>query len=307
MKKSGIGAGLFFIFIGTIVMLMQFEIIDFSIISFVTSNLITVIAMILIVSGINTMFDYHFVKIITWVAFFAIIIILSHQYSKNDEYKSYENTNKFEIERKDETDYAELDINLGAVKVNINSTDDKLVEGNINGLNFREPVVNYENDNKKANVKLSTPRRFSFLNIEDFFNRNSSGVENSNLHLNEDVLWDINLNLGAVDTKFDMSNLKIQNLELNGGAGSFKLILGERYENTKIDINAGASSFDIYVPEDSGLKVSSTGVLNSLKFNDITLEEKDEYYVSDNFDDAENNIEIDVKMGVGSIKINGIE
>ena len=91
------------------------------------------------------------------------------------------------------------------------------------------------------------------------------------------------------------------------GGRKFKLIIGERQEEIKIDINAGASDIDIYVPKDSGIRVKNTGLLNPLEFKGIKAVKDDKYYLTDNFDDAENKIKIDAKMGAGSITINAIE
>ena len=261
MKKNSIIVGLIFIFIGVVIIGAQLGFLDFSIssfISFIFRNLTTVISMILIVIGINIIFrKYHFVKIITWIAFIAAIIVLSQWYPSNYKERSHGNNNYFGIEKKEETLYGELDVELGAVKIDVNSTDDKLIEGNIHGLNVKEPVVNYKDDNKTAKIKIKTFEEFSVSDFERLFNKENIKFEDSNLFLNEDVLWDINLNLGAVETEFDISNLQVEKLKLNGGAGKFKLIIGERQEEIKIDINAGASDIDIYVPKDSGIRVKT--------------------------------------------------
>lgn len=214
MKKNSIIVGLIFIFIGVVIIGAQLGFLDFSIssfISFIFRNLTTVISMILIVIGINIIFrKYHFVKIITWIAFIAAIIVLSQWYPSNYKERSHGNNNYFGIE-KEETLYGELDVELGAVKIDVNSTDDKLIEGNIHGLNVKEPVVNYKDDNKTAKIKIKTFEEFSVSDFERLFNKENIKFEDSNLFLNEDVLWDINLNLGAVETEFDISNLQVEN------------------------------------------------------------------------------------------------
>ena len=317
MKKSSISVGLIFVFIGILIIGGQLGLFDFSIYSFtyfIFKNLTTVVSMVLIVVGINIIFrKYPIMKKITWIASIAAIIVLSQLYpsinkeKKFEKREIYEDGNHFEIEKKDETLYGELDLNLGAVKINVDSTDDKLIKGNINGVNFKSPKISYKDDNKKVEIKLNSFEEFSVSDLEFLFNKENIKFEDSNLFLNEDVLWDIDLNLGVVDTEFDISNLQVEKLKLNGGAGKFKLIIGERQEEIKIDINAGASDINIYVPKDSGIKVKNTGVLNSLEFDGITAVKDDKHYLTENFDDAENKIKIDVKMGAGNITINAIE
>ncbi|PQQ67018.1 LiaF domain-containing protein [Acetivibrio saccincola] len=319
MKKNSLGVGLVFIFIGVVIIAWQLKVLDLSFINsvfgFVFRNLTEVISMILIVIGLNIIFrKYRFVKVITWVAFFAVIIALSQLYplkskglfilrdevSENGNYENGdgENRNYFEINKEEDTLYGELDINLGMVKINVDSTDDKLIKGEIRGINFKEPVINYKEGNKKAKIKIKAPDIKNLLNVENIKDGNLD------LFLNKDVLWDIDLNLGMVDTEFDTSDLQVKELNLNGGAGNFKLIIGERQKEIEIEVNAGASNVEIYVPKNSGVKVKNTGVLSTMEFNGIKAVKDGKHYISENYDDAENKIKIDVKMGAGNVSIN---
>ncbi|TYQ16110.1 UNVERIFIED_CONTAM: cell wall-active antibiotic response 4TMS protein YvqF [Acetivibrio alkalicellulosi] len=309
MKTKGIGVGVAFIFVGIIAILIQFNVIDFSVISFAIRNIGYIIAAILIVTGINLIFQkYYFVKIITWITFFIVLFLLSYLNSDNSSNKNYEANDFFEVVKREETDFGELQLNIGAVRLMIGSTDANLIEGNINAVNFEDPVVTYRDDNKRAHIKIDTASSFTKWNIDEIFSRSKRiSNENSYIFLNQDVLWDINLNLGAVDKEFNMSQLRVGKLDVNGGAGSLKLIVGEKHEHTKISVKAGVSGLEIYVPKNSGVKLSSTGVLNSLDIVDLHMIKNNGYYVSETYEESENKIEIDIKMGIGSVTIKGID
>jgi len=53
------------------------------------------------------------------------------------------------------------------------------------------------------------------------------------------VLWDIDLKFGGTDGEIDLSSLKVEEFELDGGAGNIKLILGDRHPSTKVDMMPG--------------------------------------------------------------------
>ncbi|GAE88591.1 LiaF domain-containing protein [Acetivibrio straminisolvens] len=93
---------------------------------------------------------------------------------------------------------------------------------------------------------------------------------------------------------------------MDGGAGNIKLVLGDRHPSTKVDIDAGAAKFNIFVPKDSGIKIDVDGLLSSIEFNGLVLEKKNKSYISPGYDKAKNKIEIEIDIGAGALEINGI-
>lgn len=320
-RGSGIGFGLILIFIGVIAVLVQFGMLNlFRLFYFVITHIPMIIAMLLIMMGINLIFRrFYFVKILTWIAFFAVLLSSSYYYKydvwqEDKEDVLYDHEKPILVEKVPETENGKLRLDVGGLKLNIDSTDNNLVEGVI-----RDPNVEYEVDYgskyKNVTVEFNSKTNFSISNLESFIStldnfittRKSVMENQSDIFINDDVLWDIDLNVGGIDSELNLSRLKVEKLEVDGGAGNFKLVLGDEYPSTEVKINAGAAKFEINVPKTSGIRIDIDGWLSSKDFNGITLEQRNGYYISSDYDKAENKIEVDINMGAGELTVNGIE
>jgi len=98
MKKnnSGIFFGLFIIFIGIVLILSQFGMLDLDkIVNFLSDHISTIISLLLIVTGVNLVFDkYNGVKFFAWTAFFAVLLISGCIYGGATENKIERSTDK---------------------------------------------------------------------------------------------------------------------------------------------------------------------------------------------------------------------
>ncbi|GAE88590.1 hypothetical protein [Acetivibrio straminisolvens] len=220
MKRNngGIVFGIFMIFIGIIVILAQFGMLNFDkILSFVLNNIPVIASLLLIVAGINLIFDrYSIIKIFTWTAFFAVLLISGSFYSGATENKSRRNVEEsysrsFAEEKMPKTEEGQLKMNLSGQKLKIGSTDSNLIEGVItdSGIKYE---VDYKKNNKtavidfkvKSGFSLDDIRNFAFSN--DFFAKNLATGEPLEVLLNSDMVWDIDLNVGGIDAEIDLSS-----------------------------------------------------------------------------------------------------
>lgn len=301
MKKnnSGIFFGLFIIFIGIVLILSQFGMLDLDkIVNFLSDHISTIISLLLIVTGVNLVFDkYNGVKFFAWTAFFAVLLISGCIYGGATENKIERSTNKayirpFTEEKLPETEEGRLKMKLSGQNLKIGSTESGLIKGDMtdSGVQYK---VDYKKNNKVADIDFKMESGFFLENVKNLVSMNGSDSkswtteEPLEVLLNTDVLWDIDLKFGGTDGEIDLSSLKVEEFELDGGAGNIKLILGDRHPSTKVDIDAGAANFKIFVPKNSGIKVEVDGLLSSVSFKDLTLEQtKKKTYVSPEYDNA---------------------
>jgi len=106
----------------------------------------------------------------------------------------------------------------------------------------------------------------------------------------------------AVSINRMLRDLKINELDIDGGASSINLSLGELHSQSRVKINSGASSITIRVPESFACEVNTSTVLSSKDlpgFNKIGGGS----YVTPDFSEKENNIIIDVEAAVSSLII----
>ncbi len=133
--------------------------------------------------------------------------------------------------------------------------------------------------------------------VHGSINKNKVGIK-----LNNTPSWNLNLDIGAADLKLDLSDYKIDTVEINAGASSMDLKIGEKNPVTVLTFNAGASSIDVKVPTNSGCQIKSESFLVSKDFKGF--ENKGNHiYQTPNFTVAKNKIFITVKTAVSSIDV----
>jgi hypothetical protein len=104
------------------------------------------------------------------------------------------------------------------------------------------------------------------------------------------------------DMHGSLSEFKIKSVDVDMGAASTNLKLGENYPETKVTIDAGASDVDMFVPEGSGCRIITDGALSSKHFDDFE-KLKSDHYETAKFEEAENKIYIEIDSGVSSISV----
>lgn len=120
------------------------------------------------------------------------------------------------------------------------------------------------------------------------------------LNLNKYPVWDFDLDVGMASLSFDLTDYKVNELNLDGGAAELDIRLGDKHPETRLDIDAGGASLKIRIPETSGCDVKISSVLSDKSlygFEDLS----DGHYQTENFSKAENKIYIKVDAGFSEI------
>lgn len=280
--------GLILVTVGIFLLLANLGIINYN----VFYNIFNLWPLLLIVIGINIVFrNTKAISYIAWGLFFVIIIIYG-VYTQNNLETSDLSTETIVMERRAETRYADLDLDLGASRLNINSTDDELLLGNLKGrrLNYTEK---YSNGREKVDI-LFESGNFNLTN----FQANQDATYD--FYLNNEIIWDLDLDLGALSGQLNLEDIPTRSLDLDIGAASLTIVLGDKHD-LDFSIDSGASSIDIIIPKGVGLKIELDIGLSANNIDDLDLIYNDDYYISSNYDSAETKINIDVDSGLGKI------
>jgi hypothetical protein len=253
----------------------------------------------LIAVGVNMAFkNNEIVKAITWVLFLAVII--SYSYFIEDKkldgnLEMQASSQNVTFEKKPKTAYGEFNLSLGGLKLALDSNTANLMDAAINDPDVRHSME-YKNDEETAAITFDKKRYFTF-------GSHGNKEYECGFHLNNDIVWDMNIKTGAVNGTFDMADMKVSGMDLDVGAGNLKMVLGSKYERTRLKINAGASKLDVVLPESAGVRVKMNGALNKTNFGELNWTKQGDYYQSQNYDDAASRIDMDVNMGVGKLTI----
>lgn len=292
MKSNGQVGGLVLILIGAFWLLTNYGVINWS----VFDVMFHLWPLILIVIGINIIFkSKSLIRYITWGLFFIIIILFGfyNQYKFKSDFVLGSNSN-VNIENRSETTIGKLDLKIGGGNIDIRSTNDKLIKARIPNSRIQKKV-RFSSDNTKADIDIEQKSdHISFGSKKDY---------DYDLELNENLLWNLDIDTGAVNGTMDFTNLKVKKLDIDMGVSNLNLLFGDRQEKTKVDIDGGITNLGITIPENLGVRIKIDGGLKNTNINKLGWKKTGGQYISPNYDEAEKKLEIDVDTGIGKLDV----
>jgi hypothetical protein len=158
-------------------------------------------------------------------------------------------------------------------------------------------IGNYELTTGEIPGGKSIKLRLQEGNVHGSIEKNRVSIK-----LNAKPSWNLKLDIGAADIKLDLSEYKIDTTDIDAGASSIKIKLGDKVAKSILNLNAGASSIEVEVPRAAGCQVSSESFLISKEFEGLD-KKSDNTYQTPNFSSSPNKIYITVKTAVSSIRI----
>jgi hypothetical protein len=111
------------------------------------------------------------------------------------------------------------------------------------------------------------------------------------------------INVGAADFLAEnLGNLRADRLEVGAGVGEVTLDFdGDWTDDMEVSIGMGLGSLELRIPEELGVRLEKDSFLTSLESSDL-VKRGDTYY-SQNWDDADHRLSIEIDAAFGSITI----
>jgi hypothetical protein len=309
MKTEKIIWGLVLVFVGSILLLQ-----NFGVISFYWEVIFKFWPVILILIGANLLFSRN--ESVAGVIVPVLITLLALGFitykgittkesedskwsydfdfdeddSNHDEHES--GSNVFTEQFKPGTEKAILNISGGAIHYIIQDSTNNLFDANVS-KHF-------------GNFSLLSTSQDS-IQVLDFKMKGKSEVKNygsnkANLKLNRNPVWDINLEMGAGKTDFDLSGYKIASLNIKGGAAKYDIKLGTPIATTNVLVETGVSKVHFEVPESAACKINVESGMSSNDFKGF-IKQGDGSYITANFKNAEKTIIINLKGGLSKFEV----
>lgn len=125
-----------------------------------------------------------------------------------------------------------------------------------------------------------------------------------NLGFCPSVPLELILKTGANDAHVDLSGLNVTILSLETGASNTRIKLPEKVEHIAINIQAGAASLAIQVPQSLAARIKIDSGISSKKIDTARFPQAGSVYESTDFAAAPQKAEIHIETGVSSIEIN---
>ncbi|MBX3042954.1 MAG: hypothetical protein KIT33_01780 [Candidatus Kapabacteria bacterium] len=164
----------------------------------------------------------------------------------------------------------------------------------------------YEVNSSSVFCDVTIDRPNDSLVVLNYSLAGSEGTNNQSrytkIEILEDLEWDIDISAGASKIKLDLEELKVPNLNIDAGATNAGLKLGAHLPMTKVNINCGAATLDITVPEDAGCSVQGDFALSKTSFENFTKNSSG-IFVTKNYYDNVNKIDFQIDGALSNIKI----
>jgi hypothetical protein len=124
-----------------------------------------------------------------------------------------------------------------------------------------------------------------------------------NIGFNEMTPLTLRFNTGANRAFVDLTDNKVELVELSTGASDITLKLPKASGFTRAIIKGGAADIKVEVPRGVAARIRSKGALSSLKVNAGRFPGADNVYSSPDYDTAQNKVDIEINTGVSSVTV----
>lgn len=123
------------------------------------------------------------------------------------------------------------------------------------------------------------------------------------LEINPDLKWDIDANLGIADGTLNLQEIPVEQIDLKLAVGKLEIRFGQHQKVAKMNLWSGAANLDIYIPQGTGLKIKSENIIKDLDVHNLSMVERDDFLVSENYETADKKIDIEIISALSEIEV----
>ena len=185
-----------------------------------------------------------------------------------------------------EAKFVQVQIHMGAGELRLAGGASDLLEGDFTSEHpTLEPKINYQVSGDRGMLSVRQP----------------TGGE-MDIRLRNDVPMDLEVKLGAGESKLIVGSLDLRRLNVNVGVGECTVDLaGDWKENLKALIKGGIGEATVLLPEDTGVRVSAHGGIGEICRG--PLMQKGDAFVNEAYGKTPVTLDIEVKGGIGQINL----
>jgi len=196
-----------------------------------------------------------------------------------------------------EIERASIELNLDVGKLTMGESTPLLYEC-ISQYRYKEfePFEKFSHTEKEADILIyHSPVTKKMI---------SNNIKNNwQLKLNNQIIYNLSIKTGAIDTDCNLSGFKVEKLYIESGASNINLVLPQY--DSKIIIDTGVSNIEIAIPKNVGATVNIDSGIAIKDLDDFI--KKNGTYISHNYNESEFKTEIEIDCGVSNIDVNYID
>jgi hypothetical protein len=307
MKIDRIMWGLVLLFIGGVLLLENFNIIDFH-----WGRIWKFWPIFLIIGGVNILFSKNKSQIGGILSLAILVVTLGILFYKGQQPKEERIWVRGSEERTmdggeegitDATyfyNYADssiiksvLNITGGGTSFELNGATDSLFVADVHRKQGAFSLETNEADS-------ITTVNFNMKGKSDW--NIGEGRNEVDIKMNTHPVWEVSMKLGAGKIDFDLSAYKIRKFNFDGGAAALEIRFGQLLPITDVNIKTGVADVKIEVPSGSGCRIKTKTGLSSRDFPGFTKIEEG-LYESPNYKTSAKKIFVNLDGGLSNFEV----
>lgn len=312
MKADRIIWGIILLFVGSVLLLENFDVIDFY-----WRSVWRFWPIFLIIAGVNVLFSKNKSQLAGYISIAVLVVTLGFLFyrgqqkpDKNswvtEEFKDldFEDGDRSAAQRlmlsEPYTDTLSkailLNISGGGTSFDLDGGTDSLIIADVQG---RKPNFSLVKMVKDSLTTLTL--KMQDKNGKGKWSLNGAGND-VDLRLNKIPEWNINMNMGAGEVNFDLSDYRVRKFKFDGGAAALDIKIGALLPITDVFVKTGVADVKIKVPKASGCRIQSKTGLSARDFSGFT-KLADGSYETPNYKTSIQKIFINLDGGLSNFEV----
>ncbi|WP_442588690.1 LiaF transmembrane domain-containing protein [Pedobacter sp. AW31-3R] len=316
MKLNRVMWGIILLFVGIVLLLENFNIIEFY-----WRNVWSFWPVVLIISGVNILFNKNKSQTGNMISLGVLVIMLGFVFYKGQQPPAHrlwfgENfAEDFDINIDDHEDttsnteminFSEPFIPLDTAKKNILNISGGGTSFDLDGGTDSLIVANVERRNGRYTLQKETSDSVNTLTFKMADKKGkwefNDGGNKVDFKLNKTPEWNINMNMGAGAVDFDLSEYKVRSFRFDGGAASLDIMLGDLLPITDVVVKTGVADVKIRIPEGAGCRIKTKTGLSAKDFEGFNKIDNSNYETS-NYKASTKKIFINLDGGLSNFEV----
>lgn len=315
MKLNRVMWGVILLFVGIVLLLENFNVIEFY-----WRNVWAFWPVFLIISGVNILFNRNKSEVGNMISIGVLVVMLGVVFYKGQQPPA----NKFwigdrftkdlDIEMNDDKEdtaqkltFAEpfiagdqakktiLNISGGGTSFKLDGETDSLIVADVERRNGNFILLKESSDSVTTiNFKMKDQKNSWSL---------GDGGNDVALKLNKQPEWNVNVNMGAGEVDLNMEDYKMRSFRFDGGAAAIELKVGELLPISDVYVKTGVADVKIEIPENSGCRIKTKTGLSAKDFPGFIKIDNGNYETS-NYKSSTKKVFITLDGGLSNFEVN---
>lgn len=177
--------------------------------------------------------------------------------------------------------------------------------------NWLDASFEYKNKKSLPKVKYDEKGDKGVLTVKvesKVFAVNRSNQNNHwDIQLNNDIPINLDVDMGVSKATLNLKEIQLNKLTIDGGVSDSTIDLGgERQNSLQGNIDIGVGKMTLLLPKETGIKLSIDKGLGKLDMKDF-ITQGNNVYINEAYENSETSIELDIDIGVGSLKVDLVD